>query len=351
MLYNGKNPHGGDIYGQKIILDFSANTNPLGTPEGVKRAIRDSLETLDRYPDPFCRRLGEALAGHEGVPVDYLICGNGAAEVIYAYCAAVGGPGGLVAAETAPTFAEYSLALENAGCRIIRYPLKAENSFDLDSGFLDFLKAEKPDIIFLCNPNNPTGRLIEEGLLLEIIKYCGENKIRFFLDECFLDLSDGGRDAKDLLRDNPHLFILKAFTKSYGIAGVRLGYGMTSDKELLEKMAKAVQPWNVSSIAQAAGIAALKETEFLEDARRLISCERAWMKAQLEGLGYYTTDSKTNYLLFKAEENLAEKLLGKGIAIRKCDNYHGLCSGWFRTAVRTHKENEQLINAIKEIKA
>ena len=135
------------------------------------------------------------------------------------------------------------------------------------------------------------------------------------------------------------------------MAGVRLGYGMTADSGLLKKMSQAVQPWNVSSLAQAAGIAALKETKFLEDTKALIKKERAYLKEQLESMGYFTIDSKTNYILFKAEPDLAEKLLIKGIAIRKCDNYHGLSCGFYRIAVKARKENEQLIAAIQNLRS
>jgi threonine-phosphate decarboxylase len=310
------------------------------------------------------------------VPWDYLICGNGAAEVIYAYCEAVGArapwaaaPETLRAAELAPTFAEYSLAFlrsqadynptsgnvqnayfEKDTRKIIRYPLKKENGFAPDAGLLSFIEKEQPHVLFLCHPNNPTGIPFEEGLLREIIALCGKLSIRIFLDECFLDLTSGIWDAKEMLAENPHLFILKAFTKSYGMAGVRLGFGMTADTALLGKMSQAVQPWNVSTPAQAAGIAALQEKEFLQKTVALIEKERPYLKSELEKMGYYTTDSVTNYILFEAEKDLAKELRKQGIAIRKCENYHGLDAGWYRIAVRTHEENEKLISAIRKVR-
>lgn len=346
MLYNSKNPHGGDIYGDKIILDYSANTNPFGTPEGVKKAIAEALDSIDRYPDPYCRKLVEALAKHENVPEEYVICGNGAAEVIYAYCEAIQAK---TAVELAPTFAEYSLGLERTGTNVERYMLNKDNMFCLDEKIFDFLKQVKPEVLFLCHPNNPTGQIIEENLLLQIIACCKELGTRLFLDECFLDLSSEGRDVNDIVGENKHLFILKAFTKSYGMAGVRLGYGITADGKLLSEMSKSVQPWNVSTLAQAAGVAALSETKFLADTNNLIIKERAWLKSELENMGYWVSNSKTNYLLFEAEQNLATLLRTQGIAIRKCDNYYGLGAGWYRIAVRLHNENIRLIEAIKGI--
>ena len=367
MLYKKENPHGGDIYGKdKIILDFSANTNPLGTPKGVKDAIIDTMDSIDRYPDPYCRKLREALAGHEGVPEDYLICGNGAAEVIYAYCAAVGAG---AAVEVAPTFAEYSIAGMRYGMYMKRYELKAENGFVLDKGFLDYMATENPQAVILCNPNNPTGKTIDKNLLREIIAYAKRKAIRVFIDECFLDMCDnvehkgdkkaavapaakGSKltlDATDLLYGNPHLFVLKAFTKSYGMAGVRLGYGMTSDIRLLEKMSEAAPPWNVSTMAQAAGIAALKEQEFLERSKAIVRAERVWLAESLRGLGYRVIDSETNYMLFEAGNNLEERLRARGIAIRNCRNFPGLSGEWYRIAVRTHEENMKLIAAMSNM--
>lgn len=173
--------------------------------------------------------------------------------------------------------------------------------------------------------------------------------MKLFVDECFLDLSDTGESLKVFLAEHPNLFILKAFTKSYGMAGIRLGYCLCSDSVLLERMSKAVQPWNVSSLAQAAGIAALQEQAFLQKTKDLVAVERQWLKQELEELGFRVCPSSTNYLLFHGSADLHLKLEEKKIAIRNCDNYYGLGSGWYRIAVRLHKENEHLIRAMKEV--
>ncbi len=346
MLYQTKNPHGGDIYAGKILLDYSANTNPLGTPPAVLQAISDALPQLHRYPDPYCRHLVQAISDFEGVPKEYILCGNGAAEIIYAYCRAVKPD---LAVETAPAFAEYSAALTGVGCTVRRYYLRQENNFDLDERFLDFLIENKPQAVFLCNPNNPTGRLIPADLLQKILEFCADSGARLFLDECFLDLSDGGVSAKNLLADYPQLFILKAFTKSYGMAGVRLGYCICSDAALLAKMSAQVQPWNVSLLAQCAGVAALSESGFLQKTKQLITAERQWLKQQLEDIGFWVCPSSANYLLLHGRTDLHTELKKHGIAVRNCDNYCGLAPGWYRIAVRTHTENEQLISAVRLI--
>ena len=346
MLYQSKNPHGGDIYAQPITLDFSANTNPFGTPQGVLDAIQACLCDIHQYPDPYCRKLVQEISHFEGIPAQYILCGNGAADLIYAYCEAAKPKR---AVELAPTFSEYSLALQRVGCTIERYPLQQASEFELDENFLTYLKQQSPDVVFLCNPNNPTGKIIRSELLSQILNVCREQNILLFVDECFLDLTEHGKSVKEYLSTTPQLFILKAFTKSYGMAGVRLGYGMTSHADLLKKMSQASQPWNVSSLAQATGIAALKEQDFLQKTKDLFRIERVWLKKQLENCGFWVCPSNVNYLLFQGPEFLHTALKEQGIAIRNCDNYHGLGAGWYRIAVKLHHENEVLIHTITQI--
>jgi threonine-phosphate decarboxylase len=160
--------HGGDIYGNPgITLDFSVNTNPLGMPEEARRALISHIDEYSRYPDPECRELRAAIAKHENIPAEHILCGNGAADLIYRLCYAVKPKKALVCA---PTFSEYELALEQAGCRITRYLLKQENMFAFTEDIERHLTPDT-DMIFLCHPNNPTGRLIP-GDILERILFC-----------------------------------------------------------------------------------------------------------------------------------------------------------------------------------
>ena len=348
MLYQTVNPHGGDQYGRPVALDFSVNVNPLGIPASVQQAVVDCTGQLDHYPDPYCRELVQAIAVHEKVPASFILCGCGAAELIFSYCAARRPKR---AVELAPTFSEYSAALERVDCEILRYDLKAERDFVLDEGLLTMLEREKPDVLFLCNPNNPTGQLIPETLVRDILALCHAKRISLFVDECFLDLTDEGTAStlKPYLAQYPELFILKAFTKNFAMAGLRLGYCLCSNDVLLKTMGCCVQPWNVSIPAQMAGIAALQESEFLEQAREIIRTERPWLTRQLRKLGIEVYPSKANYLLLHSKFPLYEGLLEQGIQIRSCANYHGLSQGWYRIAVKLHEENRVLIDAIRKL--
>lgn len=346
MLYKTSNPHGGDIYKDNIILDYSVNVNPFGTPDSVKQAIIDAVCKAELYPDPYCRELIDKISEYENILKEYVICGNGATELIYSYFNVVS-PDKVV--EIAPTFSEYSTALSKRNCKIIRYNLKKENDFELDEGILDFLELENPDVFVLCNPNNPTGRLAKSSLMEKILVLTKEKKIRFFVDECFIDFTENGLSMKTFLKAFPNLFILKAFTKSFGMASLRLGYALCSDFELLKKISENVQPWNVSGMAQSAGIAALSERELLNETVKYIANEKQWFSDRLKSLGFYVCPSDANFILFYAPSGLAASLKKYGILIRDCSNFYSLSDGWFRVCVRLHEENERLISAIKSV--
>ena len=344
MYFQIENPHGGDIYAGPIALDYSANTNPLGVPPAVVAAASAALEKADRYPDPYCRALVKAIAKAEGVKPETILCGNGASELIFAFCAAAGLK---KAAALAPTFSEYASALKLFGGEMALYPLRQEEGFLPGDGFLDWLRAERPEAVFLCNPNNPTGRLLPHNLIMDIIGLCKQTNARLFVDECFLELAHGGESLKGLLDDFPGLFLLRAFTKSYGMAGLRLGYCFSSDSALLRRMAELTPPWDVSTPAQAAGVAALGEGGFLRRAKELIDRERPRLKAALEAMGLWVCPSDVNYLLFRGPESLLGDLRDKGIALRDCANFPGLGPGWYRMAVRREEENDRLLAAMR----
>lgn len=342
-----KHKHGGDIYTTSYRIDFSANLNPLGMPESVAEAACDGVRLSTNYPDVHCALLRRALAEKEDVSEENIICGNGAAELIFLLAQAQRPQRVLL---VAPGFAEYEQALTGLGCEILYYTLKEQNGFAVQRDYLDAL-AGGLDMIFLCNPNNPTGVRMERPFLKEILAVCRQNGIRMALDVCFLDFLDEPQEAdfNSFLQENPQLFLLKAFTKTYAMAGLRLGYGLCADRELLARMEKLRQPWSVSIPAQMAGVAALAEKQYVREARMLVKKERAWLKEQLRALGYTVYDSAANFIFFQGKEGLAQCCRKQGILIRDCSNYRGLTKGYYRIAVRTHEENEELIRVLKSI--
>lgn len=344
--------HGGDWAGYRArfghdALDFSANVSPLGLPQGVADAIVAALPTADRYPDPLCRELRTALSRAEQLPEPWILCGNGAADLIYRLVWALKP---LRALLPAPTFAEYAAALESVGCEVKRKTLHEADDFAVTEAFVQAVN-QSIDLVFLCQPNNPTGQITPPELVQRLVRRCADCGAVLVVDECFLDFLQQ-RDAltaKPLLQAAPNLVILKAFTKLYAMAGVRLGYALCSNTALLAKMQAAGQPWGVSSLAQAAGAAALRETAYADAVRALIADQRPKLAAGLRALGLQVIEGSANYLLFRAPETLGAALQQRGVCLRSCGNYPGLSVGWYRTAVRTAPENEQLLQTMREV--
>lgn len=337
--------HGGDIYSRKIVLDYSANINPFGMPNSVKKAIADGVDNYAVYPDRYCRRLRLGIAEREGVSPESVFCGNGAADLIFRLVLAAKPKHALL---LAPTFSEYERALHTIDCEVQVHILSEENGFSLTEKILIDLD-KNVDIFFLCNPNNPVGSVINKELLQKISTLCKAKNILFVIDECFLDFVENGNEisAKKYLKDG--VIILKAFTKIYAMAGLRLGYILCENKNLLDKIEDFGQAWSVSTVAQTAGLAALGENEYLEKTIRIVSDERKFLQKKLVEFGFIVFSSETNFILFKSKLPLYELLLKEKIQIRSCENFLGLNQSFFRIAVKSHDENIQLIEAIKRI--
>lgn len=334
--------HGGDVYRNKNVIDFSANCNPFGTPKSVKEAAVQAMEEVFHYPDTDCQELREAIGVYEEVRPEWIICGNGAADLIYRL---VLGTKPKQAVLFAPTFAEYEQALEIVNCEVKHYELKEENGFCVEETLLDWI-TEKTDIVFLCNPNNPTGQTIDRDMLIKILDRCKKQNIVVILDECFLEFLDEPNryEMSDLRGEYPNLLIIKAFTKIFSMPGLRLGYAISSNQDILEEMSWKLQQWNVSVPAQMAGVAALeKPKEYIRQTREYVSGQREYMRNIMKMMGYVVFASKANYLFFKGRPGLEKEALEAGFLIRDCQNYEGLSEGFYRIAVRTKEENERLI--------
>lgn len=361
--------HGGDIYSQKVKMDYSANINPLGMPEGVKQALLSCVEketVCSVYPDSACRELRSALSAFYGLTTDWFICGNGAADLIFALTAALKPSRVLL---PAPSFLEYRQAIEAVGGRTDTFYLKKEEDFALSvPDFIDVLKKaegeRKPyDLLFLCNPNNPTGIPVKREEVCALAEECEKTGTFLVVDECFCEFLEQESSYSVLsdLERFPHVLVLRAFTKIYAMAGLRLGYAICKNTSLLKEMNSLRQSWPVSGLAQQAGIAALKETEYVKKTRKLIKEAREKLKKGLENLGFLVYPSQANYLFFedrnetRAETEtsargwLYEALLEKGVLIRSCSNYPGLTKAYYRICVKTEEENEQFLKVVEQV--
>lgn len=351
--------HGGDIYSQRIRWDFSVNLNPLGMPKDVQEAVKSSTDFCSQYPDSRCGKLTEKLSRYHQVPEEDILCGNGAADLIFQIVYAERPREGWI---LAPSFSEYEKALMAVFARARFFFLRREEDFLLDPHrLMDTLEREgvgEGAVLFLCNPNNPTGQLLERGEVEAIAAFAEEKKIRLVMDECFLDFTEMGESSGRYsllpgLERFPHAAVLRAFTKSYAMAGLRLGYCISKDHSFLEQMACCRQPWPVSVPAQMAGEAALDQEEYRRESVRVIQEGREQLRRGLKKLGFWVCKSQANFLLFQdlrpegREGRLFSLCRDRGLLLRHCDNFHGLDGSYYRVCVKTKEENTILLSMLE----
>lgn len=348
---DGLPPHGGDIeafercYGCRP-LDFSVNTNPYGLSPAARKAAIGALDHADRYPDPHCRGLVAALARRNGVDSSGVLVGNGATDVTFRLMRALSPARALVCA---PTFSEYEWACARVGCSVEAYALDPSRDYLLDEGILERL--DGVDVVFLCEPNNPTGQLDDPSLLRRVLSRCEESGCVLVVDECFNGFLAKPEEAsiRGLVPDHPRLVVIDALTKTHGMAGLRLGYALCSDADLVARAWAAGVPWSVSVIAQEAGCAALGDEEHVERARELVARERPIMAEELASMGLEVIPSQANYLTARAPvSDLPARLARRGVMVRDCGTYDGLPDDCVRFAVRLPEENRRLVEAVRE---
>lgn len=337
--------HGGDVHGHEgIFLDFSVNLNPLGMPFEVKEALQAHIDDFAAYPDSQCRALRAALAEWEQLPAAHIVCGNGAADLIFRLCWTLRPKKALV---LAPTFSEYEKAVFSCGGNIVYHQLQAAQQFTVDERFLSALDPDL-DLVFLCNPNNPTGRLMDDCLLEKVVERCRQLNIILVIDECFLSFTNG-HSGKQFFCHYDGIIILKAFTKLFSMAGLRLGYMLAASRRIAEAIAGSGQSWSVSAPAQYAGLAAAALTGYPEKTRMFVQQERLFLRQRLEVFPVTVYESEANYLLLQSELPLYEQLLSRGVLLRSCANYVGLNESYVRLGLKQRAEHLQLVQAIGEI--
>ncbi|MBQ7795842.1 MAG: aminotransferase class I/II-fold pyridoxal phosphate-dependent enzyme [Lachnospiraceae bacterium] len=343
-----KTIHGGDIYRNSVNLDFSVNVNPLGIPEPVKEALCRAVEQCGTYPDIHAEKLKKSVADTHRIPEEHLLFGNGASELFMAVVHALR-PKKVVI--PVPSFYGYEHAAGAVTDRILYYQLKKENQFLLDEGVFQHLN-EDVDMLFIANPNNPTGALSEKAFLIKLAEHCRDKNITVVLDECFIDFCENGQSMADAVSEFENLIIIQAYTKIFTIPGVRLGFMICGNERLREQVRRQLPEWNLSTFAQAAGIACTEQTDFVAKTLEYLNAEREFL---VDELGRASENQcivypgAANFLMIYSPKPMYEKMLEKGILIRDCGNFRGLGSGYYRIAIKTRQENEQLLKVIGEI--
>ncbi|MBU6999033.1 MAG: histidinol-phosphate aminotransferase family protein [Theionarchaea archaeon] len=335
--------HGDDAIHYDAI-DFSANVNSLGPPAEIVEFIKtlDPVQ-LRHYPDTGCTRLKEQLSCTHSVPVENIIVGNGSLEVLRLFCQCFLKKGDEVLIPV-PTFSEYErmVKLHGGTCTFVEMKNLLIDPHEIIEKIGDLTK-----VIFLCNPNNPTGFYSED--IMSVVDEAEKRDAFVFLDEAFIDFSC----RKSLVQEStPNLFVLKSATKLYAIPALRCGYGFSS-KDVIAYMEKVATPWNVNYIAQEAVRRALCNESFIEDTRRFLEREKRYLFSELSKIPYLDPyPSDTNFFLLKTKiqsHRLKKLLLERGVLIRDCSNFRGLDSSYVRLCVKPHEPNEMLVQELRRL--
>jgi threonine-phosphate decarboxylase len=344
--------HGGNVFAiarargiaPESIIDFSASINPLGMAPGVREALSNCVERLLHYPDKGAAELKERLAAYHGVGPSQIAVANGSTELIHLIPRLTGGGRGLI---VAPAFAEYAGALEKSGWEIDYLTLDSEDGFALSLPALQEKLAGRYDLLFICNPANPTGALIPKSDIARVLEFCRDSGTFLVLDEAFIDFCEE-QSAKDLIGGFERAVLLRSMTKFFAIPGLRLGYAIGAP-ETIGAIASMQDPWSVNTAAQVAGIASLSDADYCGRTRSYVALERERLSAGLASVPFLRVfPSQANYLLARLDNGrsaaeLRSTLLEKGVLIRDCGNFQGLDGSYFRVAVKTGEENERLL--------
>ncbi|MFH0768991.1 MAG: histidinol-phosphate transaminase [Chloroflexota bacterium] len=342
--------HGGIDYAEfkklgispEDVLDFSVNTNPFGPPPGIKEALAQAA--IDCYPDSEATEFRSLLAKKLKVAPENLLIGSGSTELIRLVATAYFGLGDLVVIPQ-PTYSEYEIACHLVGARVLRQPMLEEAGFQLNvAETLDLVRKHQPKGIFLCNPNNPTGQYLRREDVMKILSVAKNSLV--VLDEAYIAFTEDTWSSLGLI-DRDNLVVLRSMTKDYALAGLRLGY-IVAAGSIVSVLKRVKPPWNVSAVAQKAGIHALKADSYLESCQVKIKEAKEYLVEGLKGLGFSPLPSQTNLFLVKVSDatRFKQALLKKGILVRDCTSF-GL-PDYIRLAPRTIAECQRLLTAIKE---
>jgi threonine-phosphate decarboxylase len=386
---------------ERKMVDFSVSTNPLGVSNKIKAGIRKHLKYLDHYPDPDTKKLRKRLAQYLGVDPEMILCGNGSTELLYLTIRALKPKSILV---PAPTYSGYERAfilskqseIEKYAVNIKYLFLEADNGFAIDPDkLISAMSGDKNselrtqnlelnsslvtrhsslscDMAFLCNPNNPTGKLLKKENVLKIAGAAKEMKCNLVVDEAFIDFCNPPYPplgtVPDLLpsqrrgvesglspilsvisevQDNPYLIVLRSFSNFYALAGLRIGYGVFP-LQLIERLKEYKEPWTVNSLAQKAAVIALKDKVYRKETFRLLKAEKQFLEKSFKKLGIEFFPSDANFYLLKISNanDIYQQLKKKGILVRDCSDFRGLDSTYIRISVKSHTENTILIKEL-----
>jgi len=327
------------------VLDFSVNANPYGPSPRVREAIANVA--IDRYPDRECLELRRAILDYElastNLPLNSIVCGNGTTELIWAIARAYLKPG-LKAAIPGPTFGEYRVASLAAGASVVEFQVQADAYFQPDIGAIAaWIGREQPSLVWLCNPNNPTGIWLDRQQMLELAEACQKVGAMLVVDEAYWRFVFPTLHSADLVKAHNRalcqVIVLRSLTKDFALAGLRLGYAVAAPA-VAELLSAQLPSWNVNGMAQAAGIAALSDRTHLTTTLDKLAIERDAFFDALRHTGLHVMPSRTHFCLVEVGDarQVRQQLLNRKILVRDCTSF-GL-PRFIRVATRPRSDGQ-----------
>lgn len=355
-----KRDHGGNVseisrrYGidEDKIIDFSANINPLGYPPGLKEAIIKNFDAVLNYPDIDSFELVSGLSEYHGIGQDHILAGNGSTEFIYWIPIVFKPEKALI---ITPAFSEYEKGLRVVGAKVSYFQTDEKEDFFVDITRLCSCLKKGFDIVYLCNPANPTGVLMPKEDLRSIIAYAQEAGTLFVIDEAFIDFTEEQSVKREILRFS-NLIVLRSMTKFFAIPGLRIGYVIAS-KPYIAKIRETRPPWTVNPLGQRAAACAFSDRGYIRDTRQYVTDEREFLMAAINDIPCLKAyKSAANFLLVFMDnrislnsKELRDILIKNGILIRDCSTFQDMGDRYFRVAVNKHEQNMILIEKLKEM--
>ena len=337
------------------VLEFSGPINFLGPSPKAVEAVKQYAKFIKFYPDPNPVEFKIEVAkyvGH-GVDEENIVLGNGSIELIYAITEIL--PRGFKALIPVPSFSEYEKAAIRVGGEAVFIQLP--ESCTLETEKIKRAVTDDTRILCLCNPHSPSGTLYSKETLIDLLDFCHKKNVILSVDENYIEFAEKGQETTlaGLVKDYENLFVIRSVTKFYGMAGIRLGYGIAAPN-LVEKLENVRIPWSINSLASCASLAAFNDTDFIENTKKTISKERTELAKNLSEInGLHVYPSVTNFLLVKitnrkiTSTKLKELLAKEHMLIRDCCSFVGLDDSYFRVTVRSAKDNQKLVQTIKQI--
>ncbi|MGQ7553777.1 threonine-phosphate decarboxylase CobD [Streptococcus suis] len=333
-------------------LDFSANINPLGLSEKVKSKIIETLDCLVHYPDVTYSQSKAALAEYHSCPTQQILLSNGAVDIFYELARYVKPKKILL---LSPTFMEYEKAFKQVGSDIIYHVLERPHySWTFESILPNLEKLSSGDLVLICNPNNPTGTVVPTDTLLLVAEFLRQKGVYLVLDEAFMDFITDSDSYSMVahLKDYQNVIVVRSLTKFYAIPGLRLGYALSSNTDLIAAIDEMRPPWTINALADALVPVILKDSEYHHATEEWLKSEQEFLYKELTALpDLQVLPPTVNYIFFEYEgnESLRELLIQEKIFIRSCHNYHHLNDRHYRVAIRSREENCRLIEAFRSV--